>query len=119
MARLTSTLKLSALVLSLGVLSLSATAQAQSTSADPLQTRDNAPVGGGSENVLTNPFDLFHEAVLSGGTNRDQYREQSAEQIDEAAAEFRQQNGVGQQPFGFEYESAPDNAVEAGVIDGE
>lgn len=103
MSRFTATsLKVLALALGLGLLGGTSIAQAQ-TSEDPLQRDDNAAVGG-SGDIFNSPFDLFHEAVLSGGTNREQYRESSTEQINEAAAEFRQQGNSGQQPLRFEYE---------------
>ncbi|MEO0533817.1 MAG: hypothetical protein AAF215_08105 [Cyanobacteria bacterium P01_A01_bin.123] len=108
----TASLKLFALMLGLGLLSVSAVAQAQSTD-DPLRNTDDATVGGSSENLLNSPFDLFHEAALSGGTSREEYRQNSTEQIGEAAAEFRQQGGYGQQPLQFEYIEAPTETVES------
>lgn len=106
----TTTLRLLAFGLGLGLLSVATVAQAQDN-ADPLRTSDDSTVGGPSD-IINSPFDLFHEAVLSGGVDQNAYREGSRNQINEAAAEFRQENGYGQQPLRFEYEAAPVETVE-------
>lgn len=84
-------IKLVGVMTSMGILAFTPIAFAQET-VDPLEglgsSEDNA---GGLFNDSSSLFDLVHEAVLANPVSAEEFQRRQHRNVNEAAAEFRQQ----------------------------
>ncbi|OKH15972.1 hypothetical protein [[Limnothrix rosea] IAM M-220] len=76
-------------VLGLAIASaLTAPSLAQSNNEDIYQESESSSIYGGNDNF--NPFDLIHNSRLNNGRDPEQFKAESGENIDNAAANYRQ-----------------------------
>ena len=55
---------------------------------DVFQNNENSSIFGGDDNF--NPFDLIHNSRLNSGRSAEQFQSESGENIDDAAASYKQ-----------------------------
>lgn len=67
---------------------MAAPSMAQTNDDDVYQDNESSSILGGDENF--NPFDLIHNSRLNNGRNAEQFQKESDRNIDNAAADYRQ-----------------------------
>lgn len=73
---------------SVALLGLLPTVSMAQNNDEGFQSNENSSITGGGNGDF-NPFDLIHNSRLNNGRNADQFNQDTAENIDDAAADYR------------------------------